>query len=298
MHIVQVFGSMVTIPSMAAAPATLATSVVAEVRRIVARPGLRDGAAVSISAHYLGHQDRNWFGVLRPSLASREQDRQWRSRSHSSAGPGEGIGKVESVGILSPVPAHLVIITSTSSQGPKALLSCFTDLYRASIEPPPDARINQLLDQARFAHVAVISDGDPYVGPPSFVRHGDALYFRTAAGERVDALQVHPRAAVSIVEFDVETGSWESVLVRGDVSFLGSDWSNDAVVVLFLEKYREYGSHLGSGLRLDTEDAAVGWVGTPEVASDEAIVFSLLIREVAGRTSGRWMTPGTRPGRL
>ena len=160
-----------------------------EVRRIVARPGLRDGAAVSISAHHLGHQDRNWFGVLRPSLANRD---------------------VESVAILSPVRAHPVIVSSTSSQGPKALLSCFSDVYRASVEPLPDARINRLLDQARFAHVAVISDGDPYVGTLSFVRHGDALQF-------------HPRAAVSIVEFNVETGSWESVLVRGDVSFLGSE---------------------------------------------------------------------------
>jgi nitroimidazol reductase NimA-like FMN-containing flavoprotein (pyridoxamine 5'-phosphate oxidase superfamily) len=166
------------------------------------------------------------------------------------------------------------------------------------MEPLPDARINQLLDRARFAHVAVISNGDPYVGPLSFVRYKDALYFRTAAGERIAALQLHPRAAVSIVEFDVGTGSWESVLVRGDVSFPGSDRPDDAVVVLFLEKYREYTSHLGSGPRLDTEDAALGWVGAPEVARDEAVVFRLMMREVAGRTSGRWMTPGTRPGRL
>ena len=161
-----------------------------------------------------------------------------------------------------------------------------------------DPRIDQLLADAQFAHLAVISGGDPYVGPLSFVRYEDALYFRTVAGERVDALKAHPRAAASIVEFDNETGAWESVLVRGDVSFLENDWSDDAVVVLFLEKYRAYTAELGSGPRLDAEDAAMGWIGTPQVGRDDAIVFSLAIREVTGRTSGRWMTPGMRPGRL
>jgi len=166
------------------------------------------------------------------------------------------------------------------------------------MEPLLDARVDQILDSAKFAHLAVVSDGDPYVGPLSFVRYEDALYFRTVPGERVDALELHPRAAASIVEFDDETGAWESVLVRGDVSFLGSDWSDDVVIVLFLEKYRDYTSELGSGPRLGAQDAAMDWVGTPEVGRDAAIVFSLAMREVTGRTSGRWMTPGTRPGRL
>jgi nitroimidazol reductase NimA-like FMN-containing flavoprotein (pyridoxamine 5'-phosphate oxidase superfamily) len=166
------------------------------------------------------------------------------------------------------------------------------------MEPLPEARMDQILDSAKFAHLAVVSDGDPYVGPVSFVRYEDALYFRTVPGERVDALQLHPRAAASFVEFDDETGAWESVLVRGDVNFLENDGSDDAIVVLFLEKYRDYTSKLGSGPRLDAQDAAMGWVGTPEVGRDGAIVFSLAMREVTGRTSGRWMTPGTRPGRL
>ncbi len=186
----------------------------------------------------------------------------------------------------------------TSNQGPKALLLRLSDAYRASMEPLPDARIDQILDLAKFANVAVVSDGDPHVGPLSFVRYQKALYFRTVPGERVDALRLHPRAAASIVEFDDETGAWESVLVRGDVHFLEIDRSDDAIVVLLLEKYRDYTSELGSGPRLDAQDAAMGWVGMPEVGRDAAIVFSLAMREVTGRTSGRWMTPGTRPGRV
>ncbi|GMQ85241.1 MAG: hypothetical protein BMS9Abin07_0807 [Acidimicrobiia bacterium] len=166
------------------------------------------------------------------------------------------------------------------------------------MEPLPETRIAQILDAAKFAHVAVVSGGDPYVGPLSFVHYEDALYFRTVPGERVEALQAHARAAASIVEFDVETGAWESVLVRGDVDFPEDDRSDDAIVVLFLDKYRDYTSELGSGPRLAAQDAAMAWVGTPEVEREEAIVFSLTMGEVSGRTSGRWMTPGTRPGRL
>lgn len=162
----------------------------------------------------------------------------------------------------------------------------------------PEAQINKLLDTAKFAHVAVVSGGDPYVGPLSFVRHEDSLYFRTVEGERVQALREHPRAAVSVVEFDDETGAWESVLVRGDVTFVESDRGGDAAMVLFLDKYREYHSGLGSGARLDEEDAALAWVGSPEVSRQDAVVFAIEMREVTGRTSGRWMTPGTRPGRL
>jgi nitroimidazol reductase NimA-like FMN-containing flavoprotein (pyridoxamine 5'-phosphate oxidase superfamily) len=167
------------------------------------------------------------------------------------------------------------------------------------MEDLPQARIDQLLDSAKFAHVGVVSGGDPYVSPLSFVRYDDSLYFRCTPGERTEALHAHPRAAVSIVEFDDETGAWESVLVRGDVSFIESDMTEDAIVVLFLDKYRDYGHDLGSSPRLHTfDDAGIGWIGTAQVPPGEAVLFGLTMREVSGRTSGRWMTPGTRPGRL
>ena len=167
------------------------------------------------------------------------------------------------------------------------------------MEELPAARVDQLFDSARFAHIAVVSDGDPYVSPLSFVRFEDSLYFRCTQGERIEALRAHPRASASIVEFDDETGAWESVLVRGDASILEDDQTEDAVVVLFLDKYRDYTPALGSGPRLHTfDDAGIGWIGTAEVPPGDAVLFSLEMGEVTGRTSGRWMTPGTRPGRL
>lgn len=166
------------------------------------------------------------------------------------------------------------------------------------MEALPQNRIDRLIDLAKFADVAVVSGGDPYVSPLSFVRHEDSLYFRCAAGERVEALRAHPRASVSIVEFDEGTGGWESVLVRGEVSFVGNDQVGEAIVALFLDKYHEYTSELGAEIRLDENDAGTRFVGAAEIPRDEAVLFRLEMREVTGRTSGRWMTPGTRPGRL
>lgn len=163
----------------------------------------------------------------------------------------------------------------------------------------PDGRIDFLLDDAKFAHLAVVSNGDPYVSPLSFVRHENSLYFRCGPGERVEALRAHPSATASIVEFDDETGAWESVLVRGEVTFVDSEMTEDAVVVLFLEKYSDYSSELGSGAHLsDAEEFDIGWVGSAEVPRGEAVLFRLAMGEVTGRTSGRWMTPETKPGRL
>ena len=171
--------------------------------------------------------------------------------------------------------------------------------YCLFMEPLSPARVEQLLDSASFAHIAVVSGGDPYVSPLSFVRFEDALYFRCTPGERVEALYAHPRASTSIVVFDDETGAWESVLVRGDVTFIEDDQTEDAIVVLFLDKYRDYASDLGSAPRLHTfDDAGIGWIGTAQVPPGEAVIVKLSMNEVAGRTSGRWMTPGTRPGRL
>ena len=166
------------------------------------------------------------------------------------------------------------------------------------METLPQIRIDHLLDSAKFADVAVVSGGDPYVSPLSFVRHEDSLYFRCAPGERIDALKAHPRASVSIVEFDEDTGGWESVLVRGEVSFVDDDQVGDAIVALFLEKYDEYTSELGAVIRLDENDAGPHFIGAAEVPRGVAVLFRLEMREVSGRTSGRWMTPGTRPGRL
>ena len=145
-------------------------------------------------------------------------------------------------------------------------------------------RVSELLDSALYAHVAVVSRGDPYVTATSFVRLGDSLYLRSFPGERLDALRAHPRASLSVVEFDEASGTWESVVVKGDVTFIDDSRLAQDVVSAFFEKYRRY------------EDALSGGAVQPPLGQAEIIGVSM--EQVSGRSSGKWLEPPVRPGRL
>jgi nitroimidazol reductase NimA-like FMN-containing flavoprotein (pyridoxamine 5'-phosphate oxidase superfamily) len=146
------------------------------------------------------------------------------------------------------------------------------------------ARCRQLLTEALFADLAVISGGGPYVTPISFVRNGDALFFRSGRGERVDALLADPAACLSVVSFDEDSGAWASVIVRGDVVFVEDEETLADVVSLLLAKYRSYEPALG--------------VALPELTSSAAVTFTLDLAGMSGRSSGSSLAPRTRPGRL
>lgn len=147
-----------------------------------------------------------------------------------------------------------------------------------------DARTQQLLDEATYAHIAVVAQGDPYVTATSFVRIEEELFFRSFPGRRVDALESHPRASVSIVDFDEATGTWESVLVMGDVTFVDDAALQQQVIGLFLNKYHNYQEALDAG--------------PVQPAMGSAVIFGVQLDEVTGLGSGKWLTPPTRPGRL
>lgn len=148
----------------------------------------------------------------------------------------------------------------------------------------PEQRINELLDEAIYAHIAVVSGDEPYVTATSFVRLDDGLYFRSFPGERVSAMRANPRAALSVVDFDKRTGTWESVIVRGAVTFSDDSRANQDVVAAFFEKYQAY------------EDALSGGAVQPPLG--EAAIFRVSLDEVTGRSSGKWLDPPIRPGRL
>jgi len=142
----------------------------------------------------------------------------------------------------------------------------------------------ELLGRALFADIAVISGGRPYVTPISFVFSGDTLFFRSGPGERMEALGADPAACVSVVAFHQETGAWESVIVRGEVSFLEDEEALGGVVSMLLEKYRRY-------------EPAIG-IALPELTAQDAITFSMSLTDMTGRCSGASLVPRTRPGRL
>jgi nitroimidazol reductase NimA-like FMN-containing flavoprotein (pyridoxamine 5'-phosphate oxidase superfamily) len=145
-------------------------------------------------------------------------------------------------------------------------------------------RSHELLDGAMFADIAVTSRGRPYVTPISFIRNGDALFFRSGPGERIDALRADRAACVSVVAFHEDTGGWESVIVRADVSFVDDEETLAAVVAWLLAKYRRYEPALGIAL--------------PELAARDSITFTMSLGDMTGRSSGASLAPRTRPGRL
>lgn len=143
----------------------------------------------------------------------------------------------------------------------------------------------RLLDSVDVGHIAVISDGEPYVTPISFVRKADRLVMRTGWGKRMTALQRNPRASFEVSRVDPDTGDWESVVIRGVVSEVHDDVAEAEAVALLLEKYRRL---IGP---------VTAWT-VPELLPGTAVVLRLVIEEMTGRSSGTGISRSMRPGRL
>ena len=50
-----------------------------------------------------------------------------------------------------------------------------------------------VLEEGMVAHPGVISDGEAYVSPMSYVLIGDDIVFRTLVGRPIEAIKEHPR---------------------------------------------------------------------------------------------------------
>jgi len=153
------------------------------------------------------------------------------------------------------------------------------------VEPLADGDALAFLTQAMVAHVAVLSDGEPYVTPMSFVVEGRRILFRTKPGARLEAIESHPGVCIEASHFDEETGEWTSVVVRGNAVERDDDETAARAVELLLEKYQAVlGSPLGHG-------------GLQPMASFPHVV-EVTIEEMTGMTSGAGFSYRTRPGRL
>src|SRR5690606_27208393 len=71
-------------------------------------------------------------------------------------------------------------------------------------------RCRRLLESSPVAHLAVISRGEPYVTPISYVMVDDAICIRTMDGRRVEALRENSRVCLTVSHYDEPTGDWES----------------------------------------------------------------------------------------
>lgn len=141
------------------------------------------------------------------------------------------------------------------------------------------------IELAPVAHIGVVSDGEPYVTPMSFVVDGNRILFRTKPGKRFEALQTNPTVSIEVSSYDQEDGDWTSVIIKGTARETTDDATISLTVQKLFEKYREVlGSPLGrSGLQ-------------PLSTFPHVVVVD--IDEISGMASGGGLEMRTRPGRL
>lgn len=147
-----------------------------------------------------------------------------------------------------------------------------------------ESRMTRLLQDEPVTHVAVVSEGRPYVTPISFVWFDDALWFRTMAGRRLDAMVDNPWVSCEISCFDLTTGQWESVLVSGEAEVVDDPASEERVMQEIRAKYRRITRSV-----LDMP---------PDVVPNEGTVIRIRPADVSGRGSTKGLRGPDRPGRL
>jgi len=144
-------------------------------------------------------------------------------------------------------------------------------------------RCRRLLESSPVAHLAVISRGEPYVTPISYVMVDDAICIRTMDGRRVEALRENPRVCLTVSHYDEPTGDWESVILWGDAEFVDDPRTAQQIIAAFFDKYRDV---LGSPLN------------PAQQLAKEGVEIRIPVDIAAGRTSGSFFSVRSRPGRL
>lgn len=141
-----------------------------------------------------------------------------------------------------------------------------------------------VFEAADVAHLAVISEDEPYVTPISFVMIDGGLRFRTAPGRRLRAIM--DGARVCIEAFRMRNGgAWDSVIAWGGGRAVTEDAAVQETVSAFYDKYREA---LGDPFSITGLPPSMGMTQIVTVDFDT----------VTGMCSGKGFSPRIRPGRL
>ena len=143
----------------------------------------------------------------------------------------------------------------------------------------------RFLDESLVAHIGVISEGEPYVTPMSFVVDDDRILFRTNPGKRYEAMMDNAAVSIEASTFDNETGDWTSVIVSGRAAEAGDDATISLAVRLLLRKY-------------DTTIGSLLNRGRIQPMASLPHVVEVPIDEITGMVSGGGLGMRTRPGRL
>jgi nitroimidazol reductase NimA-like FMN-containing flavoprotein (pyridoxamine 5'-phosphate oxidase superfamily) len=147
-------------------------------------------------------------------------------------------------------------------------------------------RCGQVLEDGWLGHLGVISGGEPYVAPISYVVVDGRVCFKTGPGRRADAIQSSPRVCIETSRVDQSTGYWESVVVWGNAEEITDDVEAPTVISALVSKYR---SILGSPLSPGPNDVGLG---------EPDVLIALPIETITGRCSGSFFHTSSRPGRL
>jgi nitroimidazol reductase NimA-like FMN-containing flavoprotein (pyridoxamine 5'-phosphate oxidase superfamily) len=144
----------------------------------------------------------------------------------------------------------------------------------------------QVLEDGWVGHLGVISEGEPYVAPISYVMVDGQVCFKTGPGRRAEAIRSSPRVCFETSHIDHSTGYWESVVVWGPAREITDDLQAQIVISALVSKYRPVmGSPLSPG------PYVVGLV-------EPNIFMAIPIETITGRSSGSFFHMSTRPGRL
>lgn len=147
-------------------------------------------------------------------------------------------------------------------------------------------RCLQVLEDGWVAHLGVISEGEPYVAPISYVVSHGRVCFKTGPGRRAEALRSSPRVCVETSDFDQQDGHWESVVLWGTAEEITDDLDGQTVVSALFSKY---GPVMESPLSPGTNDVGIG---------EPDILIAISIETITGRSSGSFFHISSRPGRL
>ena len=148
-----------------------------------------------------------------------------------------------------------------------------------------ETRARTFLEAAPVAHIGVVSDGEPYVSPMSFVVADNRILFRTKPGRRFAAIETNPNVSIEVSSYDPSNGDWTSVIIKGTAHETTDDSIINVTVEKLFEKYRDVlGSPLGRG-------------GIQPLSSFPHVVV-VDIEEISGMAATDGFGMRTRPGRL
>lgn len=157
------------------------------------------------------------------------------------------------------------------------------------LEELPEDRCWLELAGFELGHLAIVSEGEPYITPVSFVvfaptdEKGGTVRFRTVQGRRMRAMNEGGRICLEAADVNPSTGAWISILAWGHKRDVVTPLEEQETITALLRKY-----HTGK------EDPFR--LPAPSLTEPEVVIVD--IDTISGRASGLGLRPGLRPGRL